>query len=775
MSGPYDYPMSIPPLDHYDPSYSVYDLQYGGFQRPSGPPTPHEGFAFWYRPPDAQESIYGRDPSIVKCDETRPICDRCRKGNRECEFPQSTSAAKRAKTGEPKSATSETGSDMLDTIKDESEEEEDYEEEDEQPPPPPPPKQRQRRPSVPRKRAQTITGASKAQRHRQQSNVSSASQEKPSSPSEASELDTPLSPAHQRPAFNPSERKIQLKIKSELKQEMETYLRFQHDYMTYYHYLFKLDPEDFVHGELIDLALRFEPLLYAVIAFAAYHYTVRLPESEADFNSFWKYYCKSIVKLREHLAANKERNDLVLLTVLQLATFEEYMGDWTNLATHHRAAHGIITSRYKPETIMSTDRGRKMFDWYMRLDVISGLMAVRDIAMDRSWLAYAELWHIERMDSEGGDQLHSTMERFGKSLSLIAHDIAHTFAQANQNVDRPGFSLESVLDQVKEVYVRLDELRRQIQELNDPALAGVDSRIKHTEDEAFDANIPLFRGELWPLNFVWIDWYGMYLLLKNQTFLAMRKARRTQQDTEQEEEGPPQIPPELINYAKIQCQIYNAIAQSTTAPAGATLVCYANLGLSTVFLPREPPGTNAKYTRWARRQLAKIEQQGYVWPPHFRKEMAMLWNDPTVESWWLPNNEGKTRILGEIRGVVEERIVLAAQGPDDGRTDLREIKGLFEKMEIHGSRRASSASFDPAYMGTSAGMAHAASMVSTPEDGSSAGSASGFSPRASVPEAANVGGKQKPRGRKDSHPESPLSQSRSAPGNRMSGIWEEQP
>lgn len=64
MSGPYDYPMSIPPLDHYDPSYSVYDLQYGGFQRPSGPPTPHEGFAFWYRPPDAQESIYGRDPSM---------------------------------------------------------------------------------------------------------------------------------------------------------------------------------------------------------------------------------------------------------------------------------------------------------------------------------------------------------------------------------------------------------------------------------------------------------------------------------------------------------------------------------------------------------------------------------------------------------------------------------------------------------------------------------------------------------------------------------------
>lgn len=63
MSGPYDYPMSIPPLDHFDRNYSVYNVQYGSFQRPSGPTTPQEGFAFWYRPPDAQDSIYGRDPS----------------------------------------------------------------------------------------------------------------------------------------------------------------------------------------------------------------------------------------------------------------------------------------------------------------------------------------------------------------------------------------------------------------------------------------------------------------------------------------------------------------------------------------------------------------------------------------------------------------------------------------------------------------------------------------------------------------------------------------
>ena len=555
---------------------------------------------------------------------------------------------------------------------------------------------------------------------------------------------------------------------------MEKYLRFQHDYMTSYHYLFKVDSEDFVHGELIDLAPQFEPLLYAVIAFAAYHYTVRLPDSEADFSSFWKYYCKSIVKLREHLAANKERDDLVLLTVLQLATFEEYMGDWTNLATHQRAAHGIIISRYTPETLMSTNRGRKMFDWYLRLDVISGLMAVRDVAMNRSWLAYAAQFYKERVESEEGETLSSTMEFFGKSLSLITHDVAHTFAWVDENVDQPGFSLEPVLDQIKQLHTRLDALRRRIQELNDPSFAGVDSKIKRREEEeAFDVNVPLFRGKLWPLNFVWIDWYGIFLLLKKQTLLTIRKARRAQEEMEQAQEEQSQLPLELTSYARAVCEIFNAIAQSTTAPAGATLVCFGHLALSTVFLPRAPPASHAKYSMWSRRQLAHIERQGYIWPPHFRKEMAMLWNDPTIEDWWLPRDEGKTRILGEIRGVVKERYALAAEGPDDGRNDLREIKGLFEKMDIPGSRRASSASFDATYINSSAGMAHAASMISTPEDGSSAGSVGGLSPWASTTEQDSS--KHTPRSRKGSHPESPLAQSRPAPGNRMSGIWEEQP
>jgi hypothetical protein len=45
--------------------------------------------------------------------------------------------------------------------------------------------------------------------------------------------------------------------------------------MIYYHYFFKLNNSDFLHIEFIDLALENNSLLYAVVGFAVYYYTLR--------------------------------------------------------------------------------------------------------------------------------------------------------------------------------------------------------------------------------------------------------------------------------------------------------------------------------------------------------------------------------------------------------------------------------------------------------------------------------------------------------------------
>lgn len=571
--------------------------------------------------------------------------------------------------------------------------------------------------------------------------------------------------------------------------------------MTHYHYAIKVDAEDFIHNELIGLAMQFEPLLYAVVAFAAYHHTVRLPDDQAEFNSFWKYYCKSIIKLRQYLELNKERNDLVLLTVLQLTTFEEYMGDWNSLASHHKAAHGILVSKYTPQTIMETDRGRKIFNWYVRLDVVAGLMAVRDAVLDRSWIAYAYDWHEKRSDLAGPDQLQNKQEFFTKAIELIGHDTAHLFAGASEaltsidNGQSRNFSIDEVMFGVNKLSDRLDKLRRRIQELHDPSLASADQHASpHQENSVFASNVPLFRGALWPLNFVWVDWYAVMILLKNSMLAILQKAQMILQaqslssfQVEHLQQQALTVLPELSRYSKVQCEIYNAIATSTTAPAGVTIVCYAAIGLSTVFLPKAPPVENSRYTMWARQQLANFERQGFIWPPHFRKEMANLWGIPEIEDWWLPDGKGKPRIIEEIRAVVVDRTLIAQRNErpgQDSNRDLREIKGVFEMMDLgrRGSIDALNAlnRLDTSYVSSPAGMLHAASMVSTP--GSSADSMSAFtSPRGSVSEM--LGGTQVSRTRQQSQgsiavsgTESPVVQSRSAPsGSRMSGIWEEQP
>lgn len=68
------------------------------------------------------------------------------------------------------------------------------------------------------------------------------------------------------------------------------------------------------------LAMEYEPLLYAVVTFAAYHYSVSHPDGK--LYTFLKYYDHSVTLLLSSLKSGEVYHDAMLLTVLQLATFE---------------------------------------------------------------------------------------------------------------------------------------------------------------------------------------------------------------------------------------------------------------------------------------------------------------------------------------------------------------------------------------------------------------------------------------------------------------------
>ena len=107
---------------------------------------------------------------------------------------------------------------------------------------------------------------------------------------------------------------------SHLSQDLQFYLEYHTTRLTYHHYFFKHDANHFLHNILIEHALQYEPLLYAVVGFAAFHSTVA--RADGRIQDFLGYYNISVSLLRRSLVEKQKHTDATMLTILQLATFE---------------------------------------------------------------------------------------------------------------------------------------------------------------------------------------------------------------------------------------------------------------------------------------------------------------------------------------------------------------------------------------------------------------------------------------------------------------------
>lgn len=102
--------------------------------------------------------------------------------------------------------------------------------------------------------------------------------------------------------------------------EFQTCLDYFYENITHYHYGVYKDFTDFFHTTFLKVALRNEPLLYAIMGFAAYQKTLR--DASGKIQNFLKFYTHAVTLLLE-LLKKEEKHDLgTLLTILQLATVE---------------------------------------------------------------------------------------------------------------------------------------------------------------------------------------------------------------------------------------------------------------------------------------------------------------------------------------------------------------------------------------------------------------------------------------------------------------------
>ena len=107
---------------------------------------------------------------------------------------------------------------------------------------------------------------------------------------------------------------------SHLPHDVQYYLDYYQEHITHHHYFFKHDANNFVHSILLEIAPGYEPLLYAVVGFAAFQAALKYPNGKIQ--DFLGYYNKSVSLLRKSLQAHGKHTDATMLTILQLAAFE---------------------------------------------------------------------------------------------------------------------------------------------------------------------------------------------------------------------------------------------------------------------------------------------------------------------------------------------------------------------------------------------------------------------------------------------------------------------
>ncbi|KAK3704800.1 hypothetical protein LTR37_013631 [Vermiconidia calcicola] len=346
-----------------------------------------------------------------------------------------------------------------------------------------------------------------------------------------------------------------------------------------------------------------------------------------------------------------------LLTILQLATIEEFLGDWGNLLGHQRAAHQILTDSFTPQTIMQDETRRKIITWYIRFDLFAGMMSGSETNLSREWFAACHE-HYQRQAKDRPDDLGAKYEEFFSRSRLVATDVTLLFSQKG----RGAISDEDFALKTEALIARVDADRIRVETAFTDSTNFIKRFPRQSKTNAkaiteyWDPEF-LYGGELFTMNYVLIDFWAIDLMFKHN--LAKVQG---QQPT-----------PEMTRIALRKCKMFEAIEHCDQGAAGAILGCQASLGIACLFLPKDEI-----HTDWCRRKFALIEQTGYLYPPRIRFHMSQVWN-VDVSHWWLAHDEGYPDIVRAIRDFIDYR----ANAPKDALdADVRDMSGIFKAMKI---------------------------------------------------------------------------------------------
>ncbi|KAF2475639.1 uncharacterized protein BDR25DRAFT_211783 [Lindgomyces ingoldianus] len=580
----------------------------------------------------------------VKCDENHPVCERCRKGNRECVYPEPQSASKSGRSGAKLGQKSgqESGSSPEDQQEDLKEPLSAIPDDDEE--------------------VETESNTvSNAPSNRDPSDTPSLTHGR--SPSPSTEASSTIANSMPRPPLSRSTSNQATKQSAtpsryipELPNDVKFYLNYFRNQVSFHHYALKRDGGNFLQTAFLDMTIKNEPLLYAVVGFAAYYHTLSKPDGR--MSSFLQYYDRSVSLLIESLTKSKKHTLATLMTVLQLASIEEVLGDWVNLMGHQKAAYQILKKLYTPQTITKSELLRKVLLWYVRFDLFVGFQSGAEAVLGQEWYVSIHDFYVHQARENPENITLKYEERFAYSR-LVAKDFNDLFARRSKG----QLTDEAFMTQLGEIDQRVKGLDKNI----DPILfdpSGYITDFSGTPDpddivNPYEPNI-IWQGQQWTSNYLLLDSWGIMFMYNIQCSLALRRP----------------IDPDVGEKAYRAAQTFEAVTMYPKAPPGAIIEAQACLAIATLFLPKDP-----KTIQWCRRTFAKIESAGYIYSTTLRNRMLEAWGlEPS--DWWLPNDEGCPPIIRSIKNFISDR----TQEPKDQTSeDLREMRGIFSSLNISDS------------------------------------------------------------------------------------------
>ncbi|PSS05298.1 hypothetical protein BD289DRAFT_457598 [Coniella lustricola] len=591
----------------------------------------------------------------VKCDEARPTCDRCRKGKRDCVYPDLSTSTKPSSTQDVKSAGAGDDEDDTDDSGLTPIPDEEYELSGDT---------SYQNPSIQTQRGlrRTNTASSLSLKrvitgNRQSSETPSLDEYQSPSPmvsKSASVASTPIS------ASIPEFLVTTEPDWSYLPVDVRVALDYFRQHITYWDYGVHKDFHGFFQTTLLNIALRHEALLNAIVSFSLYQRALNAPDG--SMGGFLKYYTHAVSLLLGNLKKPESRANLAtLLTIFQLATIEEYLGDWVNLVGHQKAALEILTTIFTTESIIQTPIGRILLLWYLRFSLLVADLAGSEATLPQDWIENFVLQSQSQLLLEP-QSLEWTCEKAEIQLRLLSMEV-YRFESRRKSADSEDGTSDIEHERLS---FSLQQWREEVEPILDDSSRPYDNAKQDVQTQLFrffPHGAPFMGTPLASITVLLAEWHAICLLHMSKAPRAITAKTVA-------------ILGDMARHAEAICQIIEAALQLKTLPRGLVIMLHLALLVAVAYLSKSP-----MRFLWLRERFAWLESCGYIFSITSRARMAQVFEDNTIMHWWLPENQGFTPILRDVRAFADERNQSnRARQPEQ----LRAMKEIFEAVvDLH--------------------------------------------------------------------------------------------